>query len=32
VFMLHAYAKKTAKIPSREKRVALCVRKKLIGR
>jgi len=32
VFMLHAYAKKTARIPLREKQTALRVRKQLIGR
>jgi len=32
IFMLHAYAKRTAKIPLREKAAALAVRKRLIGR
>ena len=30
-FMLHAYAKKTAKIPFREKATAIRIRKQLIG-
>ena len=32
IFMLHAYTKKTMKIPPREKAAALRVRKELIGR
>jgi len=32
IFMLHAYVKKTAKIPPREKALALKIRKQLIGR
>ena len=31
IFMLHAYAKKTAKIPLREKATAIRIRKQLIG-